>query len=434
MEDTYQVSKSPVVTLRRITLFDMDTNQVERLKTLSQMLESSSLNNSKHPRKASDFFLTILKGLEIGFSPMASIDMISIINGIPTIDGKGLLALIHASGALQDIQIAGDAEQCSVTMKRKEYETPFVKTFSIQDAESMGLTSRNAQYKTQAATMLKWRAIAACAREAFPDVTGGLYLVEEVAPEVKVYDDGTMLMALPEPDKAADTPPEKSDKPANDSTEKAGPTLVPKTAGESFLKSQEGKDKLSQFLRDTHQLPKKEDFQFILDHFKVAAFGQIAIIDEAEFYKSLTQVIEDFKKPPQTPKTEKKKAPKKADDTPKDIGVLKKVETVEYDGEKFTIAGFTEEYGSIRVSIWGRTKFKELAGETYCMENGILAVEKGEFFGAIEIEPIDVEYELRTSKKSGSNFRYGVVTKVSPVDLEGNKITEETNELEELPI
>ena len=184
-------------TLKRISLVDMTESQFTRIKFLATVLSQSSMNKNKAPIAEKDFILVMLKGLEVGFSPMAAIDMISLIQGVPTIDGKGMLALIYADPNFEDIKIEGGESSCTVALKRRNVENAFIKTFTIENATSMGLAGRN-EWKKQPATMLKWRAVSACAREAFPDVLGGLYLSEEIAPDdVTVEDDGSMQF-LPE--------------------------------------------------------------------------------------------------------------------------------------------------------------------------------------------------------------------------------------------
>ncbi len=187
--------------LRKLTLLDLSADEFIRLQALADWYAVSSFNpkqNGKAQRSSEDYKLIMLKGMELGFSPMAAVDMISIINGKPTIDGKGMLAIIYASGEAEDVKIVGDAEKCTVTIQRKGYKSPFTATFTIKDAENMGLKDRD-QYKKQPKTMLKWRAVAACAREAFPDFLGGLYTIEEIASHsVSVFEDGTMqLLQLP---------------------------------------------------------------------------------------------------------------------------------------------------------------------------------------------------------------------------------------------
>lgn len=228
-DKTIQLSPDTVSVSRLVkkTIFNLEPVEYERLKFLAEAYAVSSFNpkdnNNKPQRSQADYLLIMLKGMELGFEPMAAVSMISIIKGQPTLDGKGMLAIIHASGMLEDIQIKGDAESCTVTMMRKGYRSAFQATFSMKDAESMGLLNKDgSNYKKQPKTMLKWRAVAACAREAFPDLLGGLYTQEELAPEhVQVLDDGSMQYAAPQLPAQASSPSTQNvdewlDKPKDD--------------------------------------------------------------------------------------------------------------------------------------------------------------------------------------------------------------------------
>jgi len=175
--------------LRKLTLLDMTQEQVERVKILAEM--QSNLAGEK----SSTFFMVILKGLELGFSPMAAIDNISLIKGKPTVDGKGMLALVYGSGLLKKLEFVAETDKvCTIRCERKDVEGEFEYSFGISDAEKLGLL-RNQQYAKQPKVMLKWRAVANLMRVAFPDVLGGVYTSEEVAPDtVSVDESGSMTV------------------------------------------------------------------------------------------------------------------------------------------------------------------------------------------------------------------------------------------------
>lgn len=182
----------PSVVGASLNILTMTTEQVERIKLLSQMYAASTFNKSRNPLTQGDFFLIMLKGLELSLSPMSSVDMISIIQGTPVLDAKGILALVKSKGLLEDITMDGDNESYFCIMKRKGESTPHKEVFTIEDAKRLGLAGKD-NYIKQPKTMLKWRAVTACARVVFPDVVGGLYTGEEIDPDnVTVSEDGTM--------------------------------------------------------------------------------------------------------------------------------------------------------------------------------------------------------------------------------------------------
>jgi hypothetical protein len=116
-----------------------------------------------------------------------------------------MLALINKSGQMEDFQSKGDAKQCTVSMKRVG-RSPHTETFTLQSAAELGLAGKD-NWKKQPATMLKWRAIAACARVVFPDVLLGFYTPEEIAPDSHIdFETGELLNSDLTVDDNADQP------------------------------------------------------------------------------------------------------------------------------------------------------------------------------------------------------------------------------------
>lgn len=150
-------------------------------KTAKALVSTGFLPQSiKTPEQA---IAIILTGRELGIGTMAALNTINVIQGKPTISPQLMLALIERSGQLENIQIEphnGNAIRC--TMKRRG-RSPHTEYFGETEAAAMGLAGKD-NYKKQAATMYKWRAVAACARVVFPDVILGLYLPDEMGADV----------------------------------------------------------------------------------------------------------------------------------------------------------------------------------------------------------------------------------------------------------
>lgn len=157
----------------------------------------------------------ILAGRELGIGPWQAVQTINVIQGKPTVSPQLMLALINQSGQLEDIAIDGDGKGCIVMMKRKGRQ-PHTETFTFEDATKLGLSSKD-NYRKQPAIMLRWRAVAACARVVFPDVILGLYTPDEMGADVTVGDDGSMTVVTverePEPPKNAPAPAQGQRKP-----------------------------------------------------------------------------------------------------------------------------------------------------------------------------------------------------------------------------
>lgn len=123
----------------------------------------------------------ILQGRELGIPAMAALGTINVIQQKPTISPQLMLALINRSGQLENIEITLNGESVTCTMKRKG-RTAHTEVFGKVQAADMGLSGKD-NYKKQAATMYRWRAVAACARTVFPDVILGLYTPDEMGAE-----------------------------------------------------------------------------------------------------------------------------------------------------------------------------------------------------------------------------------------------------------
>lgn len=141
----------------------------------------------------------IMLGKELGIAPWASMSSINVIQGKPSVSPQLMLALINRSGQLEDMLVEGDERQCSVTMKRKG-RAPHTEAFSIDEARKMNVTNKPT-WQSIPGTMLKWRAVAACARVVFPDVILGLYTPDEMGADVAVDETGNMeVISVAEPD------------------------------------------------------------------------------------------------------------------------------------------------------------------------------------------------------------------------------------------
>lgn len=131
----------------------------------------------------------ILTGRELGIGTMAALNTINVIQNKPTISPQLMLALIERSGQLENIEITANGDHVVCTMKRRN-RTAHSERFGNTEAKAMGLDGKD-NYKKQALTMYKWRAVAACARVVFPDVILGLYSPEEMGADVN--DEGEII-------------------------------------------------------------------------------------------------------------------------------------------------------------------------------------------------------------------------------------------------
>lgn len=175
--------------------------------------------------------VAIQMGLEVGLMPMQAVQNIAVINGRPSIWGDAGLALVEASGLLEDFDENISETSGSIVArcwaKRRNRPTPVERTFSMADAQRAGLWSKPGPWQQYPKRMLQMRARWWVLRDLFPDVLKGLSAREEVIDYVDMEQSvagtyeatKTRAEALkerlqgdktPEPDPKAAPPPEVS--------------------------------------------------------------------------------------------------------------------------------------------------------------------------------------------------------------------------------
>lgn len=122
-------------------------------------------------------------GGSLGLGLMQSLTGIAVINGTPCIWGDALLALVMASGQLEDLDESIEG-QCTVTRKGKK---PVTSKFSMADAKVAGLVGKVGPWTQYPARMLKMRNRGFALRDAFADILKGMQVAEEVQDYTNPY-------------------------------------------------------------------------------------------------------------------------------------------------------------------------------------------------------------------------------------------------------
>jgi hypothetical protein len=122
-------------------------------------------------------------GMELGFSPMASLKAVAVINGTPCVWGDGLKALVERSPECEYVKewIEGEGEKMVAycEAKRRGRLEPTRQKFSHSDAKAASLLGKDT-YKAYLRRMLQMRARSWALRDQFPDLLQGLSVAEEV--------------------------------------------------------------------------------------------------------------------------------------------------------------------------------------------------------------------------------------------------------------
>lgn len=131
--------------------------------------------------------VAMLHGMEVGMTPMAALQSIAVVNGMPTIYGDGLLGLVQASGLLEDIietiehDTDGSPLYAVCRVKRIGRASWTEQSFSRAEAQRAKLWSKQGPWTEYPRRMLQMRARAWALRDAFPDVLRGLHSAEEAS-------------------------------------------------------------------------------------------------------------------------------------------------------------------------------------------------------------------------------------------------------------
>ncbi len=137
-------------------------------------------------------FTAMQLGAEVGLSPMSALQNIAVVNGRPTIWGDAQLALVRASGLLEDFveTLEGDGEDMKAVCvaKRKGYSTPSRAEFSVTDARKAKLWGKDGPWQTNPKRMLQMRARAFALRDGFTDILKGIYSTEEARDIIPVHE------------------------------------------------------------------------------------------------------------------------------------------------------------------------------------------------------------------------------------------------------
>lgn len=136
--------------------------------------------------------VAILAGLEVGFTPFAALQSIAVINGTPAVYGDGLVALVRASGLLEDMQEGldvnekGEPQAAWCKVKRKGEASWKERMLTRPECARAGWLNKQGPWTATPGRMMTIRVRAWLFRDVFADVLRGLKSAEEVQDMVDI--------------------------------------------------------------------------------------------------------------------------------------------------------------------------------------------------------------------------------------------------------
>lgn len=164
---------------------------LDELQRLAALMFASGLMPSSIKTKEG-VAIAVMAGLEVGLSPMQSVQNIAVINGRPCMWGDSVLALVQASGLLADYAEtpikdgSGAVVGYRAWAVRKGQSQPIENTFTLDDAKRAKLASKPGPWSEYTQRMLKMRARGFTLRDGFADVLRGMRVREEVEDYIDV--------------------------------------------------------------------------------------------------------------------------------------------------------------------------------------------------------------------------------------------------------
>lgn len=158
---------------------------VDEAMSFAKTLASSQLVPKSFQNRPQDIFVAMLWSHNLDIPVIQGLQYIAVVNGRPTMYGDGALAVVTASGLLEDIKEeikevqGGVAAIC--TLKRKGRATPITRIFTQAEAVNAGLWTKPGPWSLYPKRMLQMRARAFALRDGFPDVLSGMGIYEEQA-------------------------------------------------------------------------------------------------------------------------------------------------------------------------------------------------------------------------------------------------------------
>lgn len=152
---------------------------IEEAERMATKLSKSEMLPPHFRDKPENVFWALAYGLEVGLTPVQSLQAIYVVHGRPGMYADAMVALVLTSGkADYFVCTSSDAKQATYETKRKGSPKERSLTVTIEDAQAAGWVS-NEKYKKEPRRMLEARCKSQLARDVYPDVLRGMESAED---------------------------------------------------------------------------------------------------------------------------------------------------------------------------------------------------------------------------------------------------------------
>lgn len=225
---------------------------LDEVNSLSELLAKSTLLPDGLRGKTADIAVSILAGQELGLSPMAAIRGVFVVQGKPVLAADTMVGLVLASGAAEYFMCVEETDtKVTYETKRKGAPAPQRVSWSVEDTKRAGLNTKE-NHRLYQRQMMKSRAKAILARDAYPDVLAGAYSPEEMesGPAFVSHEHQRQPIDVIDAEVVSETPPPELAEIETVTSRDALKQLAPKLAGLAEPWRQQAKERYGTRLKE----------------------------------------------------------------------------------------------------------------------------------------------------------------------------------------
>jgi len=156
-----------------------EPTNLTQMITFADMLGKSGLVPAAIRGKPQDILVVLMTGHEFGLSPMASLRLVSAVDGKAIIGGEAYLAVVQASPECEFFDmVESTPKKATFKAKKRGSDTVHTLTWTIEQAATAGLLGKD-NWKRYPDAMLRWRCVSALAKLVFASRFAGVYTEDE---------------------------------------------------------------------------------------------------------------------------------------------------------------------------------------------------------------------------------------------------------------